>query len=330
MRLATCEISNRPAVAWIKEPDSGPGELYVAVANSTKPDTLGEWRIDMVYSGELEYGQPSIGICEIEGEAGYLFYADGKLRYGRYHGPAFSSHALPEGGVYGALANIAGVPAVIFTGDGSWHYLYAQNADPQSEGDWTSVTIDSPYGAKPDTNIPNPFMDIGGRPMFSGTWGQDDYAVVFATANPPTASSWGMYIWHNDHTNMGFRGRLFNNAGLPAVMLERYTSPDTYYDQYASATILAPGQDADWVYLPKSPGVAGSAAGIPVFRTNFSASGELYMANSQHPAATADWKLVNAPQDFWGQHIVNFSGYPAFLYHGQGHDQSLLLRYPIP
>jgi hypothetical protein len=173
-------------------------------------------------------------------------------------------------------------------------------------------------------------MDIGGRPMFSGDYG-DSYGLVYATQNPPTGDSWGEYIWPSDHAALGFKGTLCNRGGFPAVMLERFTTPSTYYNQYAYASSLTPGQDIDWTYhdLPDKPSIAGNLAGIPVYLSS-TATDNIYMARSATPATTADWMLVNADPNFYWENIVNHAGLPAFLTHGSGpvHLSDVVYTYP--
>jgi PKD repeat protein len=325
------EVSGRPALAWVRcdfDSEQKLDELYIAVARTDAPESIADWRVDMVYSGELEDGiGGTCAVAGIDGEAVFLYAQDnGSMYYGRYHGDTYTVHALPGPSRYGAVGSIGGLPVVLAGPGSDLHYLYANSADPQSAADWTDVPMElgvdlsSPYG------IPYKLHEVNGRAALlyeandSGNW-----VYTYATANPPGPGDWATCLWDGDHTGSEDLGYFFMDGALPGVAFR--LEPGTGYGfRYYKASTPTPAGPADWDShdLPIRMHNAGIVGGLPAIRQN----DDVYMAFTTDPGNTADWVQIPTPDQYANGALVDHAGLPAvFSIIG---NSTVVYRYPVP
>ncbi len=323
--VATGEVGGRTAICWM---DPQPESYNVAVAKVDTPLLSSDWRIDKVYTGAWPYKyQPTVGICEIDGEAAFLIAGDDTLKYGRYHGDTFTLQDIPGTPKFGTLANIGGKPAVLAGTNSAPHYIYSKVADPDSPDDWVDVPITAPdTGVDSGNNQSWQLMEYAGVPVYQGGM-SDDRRLVWATSTTPTSESWNSFTFPGVHTGAGQFGMMFNE-GLSLGLLFEQMPVDEKEILYARLAQFPPTQMSDWTIhqarIPEKPiSAMGSVDGLPSFLTR---DGELYLSLDPQPADVTDWLLVTTPSGFEGQHIVSHGGLPAMLKLEGG---SLKYLYPL-
>jgi thermitase len=323
---AVAEIDGKPAVAWIERTGGGGDEsFWVAVATVETPTMIAEWRIDKVFTGNIRTGvTATVGICDIDGEAAFLFDAAGELNFGRYHGSAWTIHTIPGGYILGTLAEIAGKPAILIGAD-TMFYIHADSSDPAAAADWNIVQITAPNcGLGGPYSYMHQLMEIGGKPVYQNeSTTSGDWRVVSATANPPGPSDWVSCTFDGDHTGSDQFGYMFDDNGLPATLFYVAAATGGYF--YRKAVALLPDGPEDWTPLgaPTNGGHTATVLnGLPACANFY---GDLSIALTPSPTSSLDWVDVTTPNGFRGDKMVDHGGLPAY-FEGDGR---MFYRYPI-
>ncbi|MCC7479035.1 S8 family serine peptidase [bacterium] len=324
-RMAAAMVAGCPAVAWIWDDPNSPGEEFrVAVARRPDPQSLADWRIDLIASNDLS---ASIGLADINGEAAYVLGTEQQIYYGSYSGDNFANHQLISNDDridFATLANINGRPAVIFKSFGGGLgsgivYAQSQLSRPLGSADWNVSPVQGPAALGGVGNYPYQLLQVGSRPVYQGRGAETgDTLTVFAGSADPGGSDWGACHFDGEVPLAEIFSHAWDQAGLPAIVYSSATASFTWELHYRLASKAQPILPGDWSdhdpmpVLSEPLTLAGSLDGRPVF--GYGAATSLRLAKSGAPSSSAHWISIDCSSAGTGnRRLVSHGGLPAFF-----------------